>query len=53
MLRIVKKVAKLREKSTFISQNQYNKEIIRIRNFYASTSPLSNADWIKEIIDEL
>ncbi len=53
MLRIVKKVAKLREKSTFISQNQYNKEIISIRNFYASTSPLSNADWIKEIIDEL
>ncbi|MDC0231132.1 hypothetical protein OAK19_04135 [Aureispira] len=53
MLRIVKKVAKLREKSTFISQNQYNKELVKLKTAFSGTTPLSNSDWINEVIDEL
>ena len=53
MLRIVKKVAKLREKSTFISQNQYNKELIKLKSIFSDTTPLSNSDWIREVIEEL
>ena len=53
MLKIVKKVAKLKEKSTFISKKQFDKEQDKLKDLYSKTSPLSNADWIKEIILEL
>ena len=53
MLRIVKKVAKLREKSTFISQNQYNKELVKLKSIFSETTPLSNSDWIREVIEQL
>lgn len=53
MLRIVKKVAKLKEKSTFISKNKFDEEYSKLKTLYQQMSPLSNADWIKEIIEEL
>ncbi|BDS15505.1 hypothetical protein [Aureispira anguillae] len=53
MLRIVKKAAKLKEKSTFLSQNKLDKEYTKLKDLYTQTTPLSNADWIKEIIEEL
>ncbi|WMX14278.1 hypothetical protein [Aureispira sp. CCB-E] len=53
MLRIVKKVAKLKEKSTFMAEKQFEKERTKLQLLYAELSPLSNSDWIKEIIEEL
>lgn len=53
MLKIVKKVVKLKEKSTIITPNKLYKEQVKLKRLYAQTSPLSNADWIKEIIDDL
>jgi hypothetical protein len=53
MLRIVKKVAKLKEKSTFMTQKQFKKEQTKLQVLYTELSPLSNSDWIKEIIEEL
>ncbi len=53
MLRIVKKVAKLKEKSTFMPQKQFEKERTKLEVLYTELSPLSNSDWIKEIIQDL
>jgi hypothetical protein len=53
MLRIVKKVAKLKEKSTFMTQKQFEKEQTKLQVLYTELSPLSNSDWIKEIIEQL
>ncbi|MBL4648486.1 MAG: hypothetical protein JKY03_02055 [Aureispira sp.] len=53
MLRIVKKVAKLKEKSTFMPQKQFKKEQTKLQVLYTELSPLSNSDWIKEIIEQL
>ena len=53
MLRIVKKVAKLKEKSTFMPQKQFEKERTKLQVLYTELSPLSNSDWIKEIIQDL
>lgn len=53
MLRIVKKVAKLKEKSTFMSQKQFEKERTKLQILYTELTPLSNSDWINEIIQEL
>lgn len=53
MLRIVKKVAKLKEKSTFMTQKQFEKEQTKLQVLYRELSPLSNSDWIKEIIEQL
>lgn len=53
MLKIVKKVAKLREKSTFYSSKQFDKEQQKLLLLYQNTSPLSNADWIHQIISKL
>jgi hypothetical protein len=53
MLRIVKKVAKLKEKSTIMTQKQFEKEYTKLEALYAELSPLSNSDWIKEIIQQL
>lgn len=52
-LRIVKKVAKLKEKSTFMTQKQFEKEQTKLQVLYTELSPLSNSDWIKEIIEQL
>lgn len=52
-LRIVKKVAKLKEKSTFMTQKQFEKEQTKLHVLYTELSPLSNSDWIKEIIEQL
>ena len=41
------------EKSTFISQNQYNKELIKLKIIFSDTVPISNSDWIREVIEEL
>lgn len=53
MLKIVKKVVKLKEKVDFVSANQLNIEKQKLQEIYANTSPLSNADWIKEIINTI
>lgn len=53
MLRIVKKVAKLKEKTTFMNQKQFEKERTKLQVLYTELSPLSNSDWVKEIIQEL
>lgn len=52
-LRIVKKVIKLKEKSTFMTQKQFEKEQAKLHVLYTELSPLSNSDWIKEIIEQL
>jgi len=53
MLKIVKKVAKLREKSTFYTSKQFDKEQQKLLELYQNTSPLSNADWVHQIIIKL
>lgn len=51
MLKIVKKVVKLKEKVGFLSVNQLNVEKQKLEEIYNKTSPLSNADWIRAIIN--
>lgn len=53
MLKIVKKVVKLKEKSMTITTKQLEKEKEVLIQLYETTSPLSNADWIQRIIAEL
>ena len=53
MLKIVKKVVKLKEKSMMITTKQLEKEKEVLVKLYETTSPLSNADWIQRIIAEL
>ncbi len=52
MLRIVKKIVKLKEKSTFLAKTKYTIQKENIKQLFESISPVSNAGWIQEILDD-
>lgn len=53
MLRIVKKIINLKEKSTYIPKHKYNMSKQSITQLFEQLSPVSNAGWVKEIMNEL
>ena len=51
MLRIVKKIVKLKEKSTFLGKHKYHNQLEDIKHLYKALSPVSNSGWIQDILD--
>ena len=51
MLRIVKKIVKLKEKSTFLGKHKYHNQLEDIKHLCKTLSPVSNSGWIQDILD--